>query len=364
MRVELTISERIELPYAGDTNMAPNLNSVELPTPPQRVAAPEVLGPNFLPLCVESVELYKLQREQRRLRGDYKPGIVIPLSEDRKRLERVYRSNGGNSSKPLDVFNITRPFRSGDKTVLAGRLQPSGMNPSSKVLFFELRSSEWTLLEHIPTVDLEDPFVTRIDDQIIFGGVSVVKTPSETKYQTAFYKGTSIETLKEFVRGPFTMKDTRLVQLMDKSIGLFTRPQGKIGGLGQIGFTTLDSLDQLTPDAIAKAPLIAQRFPEGEWGGVNEAYALTDGRILALGHRAYLDKERNRHYYPWLFIHDPKKGVSEDLGIIGASDDSPKTNSRAEDLDDIIFPGGIDWRSRTLYGGIRDVAAVVLPIPS
>lgn len=322
----------------------------------------EVLGPNFLPPCEESVELYKLQREQRRLREDYQPGVIIPLNTDQERLGRVYRANGGNSAEPLDVYNITKPFQSGDKIVLAGRLQPPKMNPYSKVLFFEQRDDEWIPLEHIPTLDLEDPFVTRIDKQIIFGGVSIVKTLSETKYQTAFYKGTSIEDLEELVRGPFTMKGVRFVQQVDKSIGLFTRPQGKVGGLGQIGFTTLDSLSQLTPDAIANAPLIAQRFPEGEWGGVNEAYALTDGRILALGHRSYLDKEHNRHYYPWLFTHDPKTGVSEDLGIIGASDDFPRTHSRVEDLDDVVFPGGIDWRSRTLYVGIRDVAPGILRI--
>jgi hypothetical protein len=365
IRVENAISGINELPYVADANIAADLSPVELQTPRKKVVAQEVPGTNFLAPCEESVRLYKLQRELRKLKGDYKPGVFIPLNSDHERLERVYGSNGGNSSEPLDVYNITRPFESGDKIVLAGRLQPPGMNSYSKVSFFELKDSEWTLLEHLPTVDLEDPFVTRIDNQIIFGGVSAVKTPSETKYQTVFYKGETIEDLKEFMRGPFKMKEIRLVQLPDRSIGLFTRPQGEIGGLGQIGFTAVHSLDQFTPEAIARASLIAQRFPGGEWGGVNEAYALADGRILALGHRSYFGKEeRNKHYYPWLFIHDPKTGVSEDLGIIGASDDFPMTHSRAEDLDDVIFSGGIDWRSRTLYAGVRDVAAGALPIPS
>lgn len=338
-----------------------NLNSNKIVNSPLK-ASSVVLRPDYLPPCEEAVKLYKLQRQLRKLHETYQKGNIISLNKNQVGLKKIFKSNGGKTNQDLDVYNITKPFQIGDKTLMAGRLQTPGMNPDSKIVFFLYQNNDWTPQGY--AFGLEDPFFTKINGELIFGGVEVSKTRKELRYRTVFYKGKTPADLKLFLRGPYCFKDIRLVQLADKSIGLFTRPRGKIGGFGQIGFTILKSLDQLSPEVITNAPLIAQHFPEDEWGGVNEAYAIKDGKILVLGHRAYFDKEINKHYYPWLFIHDPKTGKSQDLGIIGSSDDFPKTLSRDEDLDDVLFSGGIDWKTNTLYVGIRDMTAGSLKIPS
>jgi Protein of unknown function (DUF1861) len=340
MTAELAEFGRYELPYAGRRTSPVEL----LPS----------LQPYFLQSCKEAVEIYKLQREKDKARGNYSPGLFIPLDTNQRRLREVYNSNSGNSLEPLGVYNITQPFRSGDKTVIAGRVQPPGMNPDSKVVFFRQDGKGWTSLRY-PALNIEDPFVTRIDDYLVLGGVKVERTHTETLYKTVFYRGDCIEDLTEIAVGPPRMKGIRLVQLK-KGIGVFTRPHDRYGG-GQIGFTVIDSLAQLTPATIANAPLIAQRFPKGEWGGVNGACALQDGRILALGHRAYFDENRDKHYYPWLFIHDSRTGISTDLGIVGASDDFPQTPPRATYLEDVHYPVGMDLERGEIFGGTSDATS-------
>lgn len=345
MVAELDRLGNVELSYMGRRR-----NPIELPSPPQ---------PYDLPPCKDAVAAYKQEREQSKANGRYNPGIIVPLDIDQRRLKLAFNSGRFNSLEPLGVYNITPPFRSGDKTVIAGRVQPLGVNPNSKVVFFEKEGHEWTPLRY-PTIDLEDPFITRIDNHLIFGGVKVVKTPTETLYRMVFHRGGCIEDLTEIAVGPVRMKGIRLIQLSN-GIGVFTRPHDSYGG-GQIGFTVIDSLAQLTPAVIVNAPLIAQRFPKGEWGGVNEARALKNGRILALGHRAYLDEDNNKHYYPWLFIHDPRTGISTDLGIVGASDDFPKTTPRQADLEDVSYPVGMDLEKGEIYGGTCDTTSSTKPI--
>lgn len=79
----------------------------------------------------------------------------------------------------------------------------------------------------------------------------------------------------------------------------------------------------------------------GEWGGVNEAQLLKDGRVLAFGHRAYRDIQSLRHYYPWAFVLDPTSGEIIDLGILATRTDFPAGVARAVDLIDVIFSGNI-----------------------
>ena len=167
------------------------------------------------------------------------------------------------------------------------------------------------------------------------------------------------------------MKDIRFEELkiLRKGVAVYTRPHTVKGGLeGQIGFTTIDSLDDLSTKVIEDAPLINARFPEGEWGGVNQAQELSDGRIFGLGHRAYRDKvvqvpgkkdkKGARHYVPWAFIHNPVTGEFIDLGILAESSDFPPGVAKAWDLRDVLFSAGfiLDQKnnSLTLFVGTRD----------
>ena len=93
------------------------------------------------------------------------------------------------------------------------------------------------------------------------------------------------------------MKDLRLVELQDGSIGVFTRPQGEKGGRGKIGFTRVASLEELSIDQINKAPLLEGQFVDEEWGGCNEIHLLPNGILGVLGHIACFDEQGDRHYY-------------------------------------------------------------------
>ena len=74
------------------------------------------------------------------------------------------------------------------------------------------------------------------------------------------------------------MKDIRLIAMENGKIGVFTRPQGE--GPGTIGFTTVNSLEQLSIAVINDAPL-GSFMPE-EWGGANEIHLLEDGLLGVL----------------------------------------------------------------------------------
>ena len=92
-----------------------------------------------------------------------------------------------------------------------------------------------------------------------------------------FYRGTKVDDLCYFTTGPDYMKDIRLVELGDGRIGVFSRPRNeeilkKHGSESMIGFSIINSLDELTADIIENAPLIDSLFEDGEWGGCNQAY--------------------------------------------------------------------------------------------
>ncbi|VTR60830.1 Protein of uncharacterised function (DUF1861) [Serratia fonticola] len=102
------------------------------------------------------------------------------------------------------------------------------------------------------------------------------------------------------------MKDIRLCQIQPGRIGVFTRPQGNIGGRGTIGYVEISCLEELTPDTIANAQLLDRQFNSDEWGGVNEN-AFTERRHYRLYWPILpvLINNRRRHYYPGVFIFNP-----------------------------------------------------------
>ena len=159
-----------------------------------------------------------------------------------------------------DVYNPTKPFSIkflGQMVhILAARVE-SRDSEVSEVMFFAKAGDYWSVVENSPVFKLQDPFFTFVDEEFVFGGVEVrEKNGGGYDYKTVFYKGRSLESVTQFTEGPQGMKDIRLVQLNDKKIGLFTRPQGKISGTdidagpGKIGFTVIQSLTDLTATTI------------------------------------------------------------------------------------------------------------------
>lgn len=277
-------------------------------------------------------------------------------------VEKLNFTNVGEN----DVYNISAPFLDNEKEVIAGRVEARD-SENSTVYFFEKKGESWIPVENYPTFKLQDPFFTKINNELIFGGVEVFPDPeleNTLKWRTIFYRGRDISSLERFFVGPDGMKDLRLVQLLDKKIGVLTRPQGDKGGRGKIGFTIINSLEDLNIDVINKAPLIDTLFTDEEWGGANEARALDDSTLGILGHIACFDKDMNRHYYPMTFKLDINSLEVKEQKLIAIRKDFKEGESKRPDLEDVVFSGGLvlSGEKATLYAGISDAEAQFIVI--
>lgn len=320
---------------------------------------PEYWSPGELPRCREAIAKLRRNEEHRVISR----GEIIPLDERQDLLYRIFEANHLplDETEHIDVYNPAIVVDPNGEIEFLGRAEGRSTKFSTLIVHFRLINGTWTPQDKI-AFHLEDPAVAYIDDQIVVAGVKLkrdIRTAS-ADYKTVFYKGTSLDNLEQLGgEGPPGMKDIRLVKLRDGKIGVYTRPQGQKGGLGQIGFTTLNSLDDLNEQVIQNAPLINVRFPEGEWGGANQAQSLPDGRVFVLGHRAYRDERRARHYFPWAFVHDPATEKVRDLGILAESANFPNRVAKAWDLRDVLFSAGFILKGAklTLYTGTRDTGA-------
>lgn len=266
-----------------------------------------------------------------------------------------------------DVYNISAPFEDEGEPVIAGRVE-SRDSEHSHVYFFVERNGKWVPRENAPVLELQDPFFTRIAGELILGGVQIFPHPinkGQLGWRTVFYKGQSINGLQEFAKGPDGMKDLRLLELNDGSIGVLTRPQGEKGGRGKIGWTRITSLGELTLDVINEAPLLEDQFIDEQWGGANEPHLLANGLVGVLGHIASFDEEGNRHYYPMVFALDPKTGGISDMKLIATRSNFLPGPSKRPDLEDVVFSGGLVRRpdgSADIYAGISDAEAQKITI--
>lgn len=164
------------------------------------------------------------------------------------------------------------------------------------------------------------------------------------------------------------MKDLRLVELSEKEILVFTRPQGEVGGRGKIGTVIISKLEELTHEVIDSAVLLDQ-FIDEEWGGVNAAYSLADGKIGILGHIASFDDAENRHYYSMTFTYDPETKEFSPMSLLATRSMFMPGEAKRPDLVDVVFSGGLTFnevaQEITLYVGISDSHAqkIVLANP-
>lgn len=266
-----------------------------------------------------------------------------------------------------DVYNITAPFEDEGELVIAGRVE-SRDSEHSEVYFFVEQDGKWVPREGTPTFTLQDPFQTHIGGELVLGGVQIYPHPTMENalmWRTVFYKGKTIASLQPFFKGPDGMKDLRLVELQDGSIGVFTRPQGDKGGRGKIGFARVNRLEDLSIDLINDTPLLDGQFTDEEWGGANEAHLLKNGHLGVLGHIASFDAQGDRHYYPMVFAFDPSTGQYSDIELIAVRNKFLPGAAKRSDLADVVFSGGLvrnEDGTATLYAGISDAEAHRLTI--
>jgi hypothetical protein len=225
-------------------------------------------------------------------------------------------------------------------------------------------------MEHAHTYNLQDPFIAKISGELVFGGVEVITAednPHEIiSWVTQFYRGKHIDSLCHFASGPGTMKDIRLIELTDGKIGVFTRPQGELGGRGKIGFTIIHSLDNLHAETFLKAEILHGQFVEEEWGGANEVHLLRNGYLGIVGHIACFDDVLNKHYYSMAFAFNPTTYEKTPIKIIAERADFPDGPEKRPDLEDVIFSGGLirlENGRASLSVGVSDAEAYLIEIP-
>ncbi|KGE17702.1 DUF1861 family protein [Paenibacillus wynnii] len=281
------------------------------------------------------------------------------------RVEKLAFSGVGNR----DVYNITAPFRYNGEEVIMGRVEERD-SEFSQVFFFTCENEVWSPRAHTHTYNLQDPFYTIINGELIVGGVEIITDPDYPEkivsWVTQFYRGFDIDSLCHFSSGPGTMKDIRLIELTDGRVGVFTRPQGIRGGRGKIGFTIIPSLDELNEQTFLDAEVFQDQFIPSEWGGANEAHLLKNGHVGVLGHIACFDKLDNKHYYSIVFSLNPETKETSPIKIIAARSDFPIGPGKRPDLKDVIFSGGLirfgDGRA-ILSVGVSDAEAYHIEIP-
>jgi hypothetical protein len=298
------------------------------------------------------------------------------------RVSRLYdqfcavRGAGGVSSERLrfagvdgkDVYNITAPFLSAGTSIIAGRVEPRD-NEFSNVVFFEERDATWYPVPGAPQFELQDPFVSIVQGEFVFGGVRVAqKNDGRLTWHTVFFRGADIFSLNEFFVGPRGMKDIRLCDMRNGRIGVFTRPQGTKGGRGTIGYTEISCLEELSTEVLAAAPLIEGMFHPADWGGVNETHLLAAGEIGVLAHAAFFerdDRRQQRHYYATAFIFSPSDATFRNYRIIASRDQFLDGPAKRPDLTDIIFSSGLvrTEDGTRLYAGVSDAEAHWITIP-
>lgn len=258
-----------------------------------------------------------------------------------------------------DVYNPTAPFEFNGKTLMIGRVERRDSEISQAVFFERQKDNTYVELEGMKRYDLQDPFITKLGSTWVFGGTETFAHPDNPKnlwWRTKFYSGEDLFSLEPLTYGPNGMKDIRVVELEDSRVGVFTRPQGEIGGRGKIGFTIIDRLTDLSVQVINQAKLLNQ-FDEEEWGGVNQPLLLENGTIGVLGHIAKFTADGARHYYSMAFTLDPVDISCSPMKIIATRNDFLDGPAKREDLIDVLFSAGlvVNGEHATLYAGVSDV---------
>lgn len=265
-----------------------------------------------------------------------------------------------------DVYNITPDFVWEGRHYIAGRVEQRQNELSTVRIFEKIGQDRYrAVLPQLTFRNFQDPFVTVIHGELILGGVQIVCDPLHPErifsWHTLFYRGKHIEELTLFAEGPSHMKDIRLTELRDGRVGIFTRPQGQKGGLGRIGYHSVDSLEDVNEDSILEARIFDTHFLPEEWGGANEIHLLPDGRLGVVGHIACRDTQRGLHYHSMTFVFDPETLTHTPVRILARRMDLYQgSEAKRPDLVDVLFTGGLVRHgdgSATLYTGVSDCMA-------
>lgn len=269
----------------------------------------------------------------------------------------------------FDVYNTSIPFDWQGQTYMFGRVERRDQWARSwSRLFVETGKDHWKRVPDAMMYQMEDPFVSHIQGQLVLGGnLTRYVAGAYDTYYVMFYRGQDLHDLHYFTTGPDFMKDIRLVELENEKIGVFSRPRSEqimqqYGCESQVGFTIIDSLDGLTPAVVENARYIPGLYDKGEWGGCNQACLLDENRIGVIGHKCYnrIDPQgvKISTYLNVSFVFDIQKHIASDFKIIGTRSSYPSGPAKSPGLIDCAFTSGMVLRKdgkADLYSGIGDV---------
>ena len=260
-----------------------------------------------------------------------------------------------------DVYNVTAPFDYLGHPTIAGRVEKRD-DELSEIHLFRQNAEVWEPLPFFPSfAGLQDPCVTRLKGKLLIGGVRYpVACPDGTEaWQMEFYLENTEDSFVHVFTGPLKMKDIRFLELAHDQLLVLTRPQGKRGGRGKIGFLIIGDISELTDEIIEQAPLL-DLCPDEQWVGGNEAHLLESGLIGVLGHLASFDENGDRSYQPMVFPLDPKTGRHGPCEVIARRKDFPPGPAKRPDLVDVVFSGGLSRMENgkaRLFVGLSDAEA-------
>lgn len=305
------------------------------------------------------------------------PKSCFELLEDFKQREEKEKIPPGEKLKfegvgDKDVYNPTAPFEVDGVTYILGRVESRHSEIDTESIFFTEKDGVWSPDKSKLVFKMQDPFVTKIDNEIIVGGVETSPAPTPKNadaltWKTVFYKGKNLNDLEKFAEGPEGMKGIRIIKLRNGKILVSTRP-GSVGSRekdgigGKIGFTIIDSLDELNVENINKSKIIEGLFTEGEWGGTNELHLLDDNKVGVLGHKACFkneEREEKKCYYGITFVFDLESEQVSGEKIMATAECFGKGEAKRENLKNVFYPGGLKIENNEvmLYGGVRDTEA-------
>ncbi|MFE4713285.1 DUF1861 family protein [Paenibacillus sp. NPDC056722] len=301
---------------------------------------------------------------------------LLELRQQFEANKRIYESAKlvFHGVEGFDVYNPSIPFEWNGKRYIYGRVEKRDEWARSWVRLFEQSGpDEWTAVPDTMIYQLEDPYISVVNKQLVLGGTHVRFNQGQLDtFYGYFYKGHDLHDLCYFTTGPDYMKDIRLVELRNGKIGVFSRPRNEeirkqYGSESLVGFTIIDSLDALSPEVIENAPNINGLFRKDEWGGCNQAYLLESGKIGVIGHICYAQGDQAT-YMNMSFVLDPQTNQFSDLKIIGTRPCYPDGPAKKAHLNDCAFTAGIEMRPDgkvNLYSGIGDTEAgrIVIDYP-
>lgn len=279
-------------------------------------------------------------------------------------INKEFKKNKGEIlffeiEKGFNAYNPTAPFKIGKEEIILARVENINTFVSYVSPFF-FENGIWKKINWgLSKLELEDPFITKINDEMVIGAVSILPHQEgipPTEFFTVFYRGKDIFSLNKFAQGPFMMKDIRLVARKNGKIGIFTRPKGDKFLKGRIGYLEINNLDELNSQNLYEAEIIDLPISKEEWVGSNEIHLLENGKLGILGHFAYEDKKENLHYSAMSFIFDPEKFKAVGFKIIAQRKDFPDGKTKSERTKDVVFPGGVIIKEKEaiLYAGLSD----------